>query len=325
MPDTFTHNRDPVLTVSALQYRMSPSFALQPVSFTVDPGEGVAAIGTNGAGKTTLIRLISGLLRPHAGEARIRDIQAHRSRRVSRYVGYVQQTKELPDGVTVETYIKHQLRLRRADPARYEELLELADLGPYSEQYARRLSGGNQRKVHIICAVAHRPDLLILDEPTAGLDPTSRENLLGLLSDLKKTDVGILFSTHHRDELVALADSVVALHEGRQVHRSSVADFIQLGTRSELRLEPFDSSDSERLYSWALQLSTRHPLIETVHGGAETVRIELSEGQHNGFLEHIVTTAKKDGLTLRSASYTRPSLADIVRHLSNNSGEDPSP
>ncbi len=316
---------DPVLLVAGVGHRTGPAFALGPIDLTVRPGEGVAVIGTNGAGKTTLIRLVAGLLRPHTGEVRIRGVQAHRSRQVSRHVGYVQQVKELPDGVTVEAYVEHQLKLRRAEPGRRDELIEVADLGRYRHQYARRLSGGNQRKVHIICAVAHRPELLILDEPTAGLDPLAREHLLDLLRGLKGHGVGVLFASHHRDELVGLADSVIALHEGHQVREASLGESIRLGARSDLVLEPLDPSTVEQLRCWTAQLAAGHDLIKTVDACDGTVRIGLCGGERAGFLEEVVTRAGHDGVALRAAAYSRPSLADIVRELADNPGaESPS-
>ena len=235
MADT-TSTAAPVLSVSRLDHRVSPDFALRSLTFSVNAGEGVAIIGTNGAGKTTLIRLVAGLLRPSGGEVRVCGTPPRRWGQVGRHIGYVQQAKDLPDGVSVETYVKHQLKLRRADPGRYEELIALADLERYRHQYVRSLSGGSQRKLHVICAVAHRPDLLILDEPTTGLDPTARETLLELLGSLKKDGVGVLFASHHRDELVALADSVVVLHQGRQIKDASLDAVTRWGERSSLIL-----------------------------------------------------------------------------------------
>ncbi|MEV5103900.1 ABC transporter ATP-binding protein [Streptomyces massasporeus] len=305
----------PVLSVSRLDHRVSPDFALRSLTFSVNAGEGVAIIGTNGAGKTTLIRLVAGLLRPSGGEVRICGTPPRRWGQVGRHIGYVQQAKDLPDGVSVETYVKHQLKLRRADPGRYEELIALADLERYRHQYVRSLSGGSQRKLHVICAVAHRPDLLILDEPTTGLDPTARETLLELLGSLKKDGVGVLFASHHRDELLALADSVVVLHQGRQIRDASLDAVTRWGERSSLILEAFTESHLERLQDWAGQEAQAGGLIRAVRTADQGVRLDLADGDHEGTLAEVVARAHAAGLALRSASYFQPTLADVVRSI----------
>ncbi|MFI7141292.1 ABC transporter ATP-binding protein [Streptomyces massasporeus] len=314
MADT-TSTAAPVLSVSRLDHRVSPDFALRSLTFSVNAGEGVAIIGTNGAGKTTLIRLVAGLLRPSGGEVRICGTPPRRWGQVGRHIGYVQQAKDLPDGVSVETYVKHQLKLRRADPGRYEELIALADLERYRHQYVRSLSGGSQRKLHVICAVAHRPDLLILDEPTTGLDPTARETLLELLGSLKKDGVGVLFASHHRDELLALADSVVVLHQGRQIKDASLDAVTRWGERSSLILEAFTESHLERLQDWAGQEARAGGPIRSVRTADQGVRLDLSDGDHQGTLAEVVARAHAAGLALRSASYFQPTLADVVRSI----------
>ncbi|GAA4557044.1 ABC transporter ATP-binding protein [Streptomyces collinus] len=314
MADTPT-TAAPVLSVSRLDHRVSPDFALRSLTFSVNAGEGVAIIGTNGAGKTTLIRLVAGLLRPSGGEVRICGTPPRRWGQVGRHIGYVQQAKDLPDGVSVETYVKHQLKLRRADPGRYEELIALADLERYRHQYVRSLSGGSQRKLHVICAVAHRPDLLILDEPTTGLDPTARETLLELLGSLKKDGVGVLFASHHRDELVALADSVVVLHQGRQIKDASLDAVTRWGERSSLILEAFTESHLERLQDWAGQEAQSGGPVRSVRAADQGVRLDLSDGDHQGTLAEVVARAHAAGLALRSASYFQPTLADVVRSI----------
>ena len=314
MADT-TSTAAPVLSVSRLDHRVSPDFALRSLTFSVNAGEGVAIIGTNGAGKTTLIRLVAGLLRPSGGEVRVCGTPPRRWGQVGRHIGYVQQAKDLPDGVSVETYVKHQLKLRRADPGRYEELIALADLERYRHQYVRSLSGGSQRKLHVICAVAHRPDLLILDEPTTGLDPTARETLLELLGSLKKDGVGVLFASHHRDELVALADSVVVLHQGRQIKDASLDAVTRWGERSSLILEAFTEAHLARLHDWAGQEAQADGPIRSVRTIDQGVRLDLADGDHQGTLAEVVARAHAAGLALRSASYFQPTLADVVRSI----------
>ncbi|MEN8655042.1 ABC transporter ATP-binding protein [Streptomyces sp. 21So2-11] len=318
-------DRTPVLQVSGLDYRVSPEFALRGISFEVEAGEGVAIIGSNGAGKTTVIRLVAGLLKPRAGTVTVCGIDARRWGRVSRHIGYVQQSKELPDGVTVEAYVRYQLRLHRADPGRLPELLALAGLESIAGQYVRTLSGGSQRKLHIITAVAHRPDLLILDEPTAGLDPGAQQTLLRLVADLKKDGVGVLFASHHRHELDALADSVVVLHTGRQAEGTSLADIARTAGNPRLVLETHPDADPGPLQAWSETLAARHGGVRAVHSTRSGADVELVEGEHPRALGEIVTLAHADGIGLRAVSYHQATLADIVRTIARHIGLEKSP
>lgn len=313
------HTRSPVLEVAGLAYRVSPEFGLHGIDFDVNAGEGVAIIGSNGAGKTTLIRLIAGLLKPQAGDVTVCGTEARRWGKVSRHIGYVQQSKELPDGVTVEEYLRHQLRLHRADPARLGELLALADLADHASQYARTLSGGSQRKLHIITAVAHRPDLLILDEPTAGLDPSAQQTLLHLLADLKGDGVGVLFASHHRYELDALADSVVVLHGGRQVKDASLEDVARSAGSPRLVLESYPDSDPGPLQRWSEELLGSHGVVQAVHPTRVGADIELTGGEHPQALGEIVALAHASGNSLSAASYNQATLADIVARIADHS------
>ncbi|MFJ7769636.1 ABC transporter ATP-binding protein [Streptomyces sp. NPDC097107] len=314
-----------VLQVTGLDYRVSPEFALRDISFEVAAGEGVAVIGSNGAGKTTVIRLVAGLLKPRAGTVTVCGTDARRWGRVSHHIGYVQQAKELPDGVTVEEYVRYQLRLRRAAPGRLPELLALAELEEYAGHDVRTLSGGSQRKLHLITAVAHRPDLLILDEPTAGLDPGAQQALLRLLADLKKDGVGVLFASHHRHELDALADSVVVLHAGRRTAATTLADIARTAGNPRLVLETHPDDQPGPLQEWAAALPDRHTGVRAVSPTPAGADVELTAGEHPRALGELVGLAHAAGIALRAASYHQATLADVVRTLSRHTGSETSP
>ncbi len=305
-----------MLAVTGLGYRVSPEFSLRDISFDVRAGEGVAIIGSNGAGKTTVIRLIAGLLKPQYGEVLVCGISSRRWGKVGSHLGYVQQSKELPDGTTVEAYVKHQLRLHRAPAERYDELIELAELQPYVQQSVRTLSGGSQRKLHLICAVAHRPDLLILDEPTTGLDPSAQEALLKLLADLKAGGVGVLFASHHRHELEALADSAVVLHRGRQVEEASLGDILRRGAEARLSLATYPGlHDAEAVRRWSEEVRRTYPAVEALEETPTGVELRLRAGEHPALLGELVALAHAQGIALRSAGFSLATLADIVRSI----------
>ena len=305
----------PTLEVSDLGYRVSDTFSLKGISLSLGRGDGLAVVGTNGAGKTTLIRLVAGLLEPSVGRIRICGTSPRSWSRASQHLGYVQQAKELPDGVSVRTYLQHQLHLRRAAPERYGELIKRARLSDFETQEVRTLSGGNQRKLHIISAVAHQPDLLVLDEPTVGLDPTAQETVLNLLQELKREGVSIVFASHHRQELVALADSVAVLHQGRQIFDASLADMLRGNETTTLNLEAFVRQETPALQDWAAKLPGITSLVEEAVPTDTGVSIKLVDPRYKQALVEIVIAANAAGLSLRSATVSTPSLADFISQL----------
>jgi ABC-2 type transport system ATP-binding protein len=200
--------------------------ALEALDLAVSPGSLVGLLGPNGAGKTTAMLLLATLLAPTRGKARIfgQDVTRERGA-VRRRLGLVFQESSVDGLLTVQENLLFAARLaglRRpeARPA-IRRVVELTGLGPYTAVLARRLSGGWRRLVDLARALLHRPDLLILDEPTVGLDPEHRDRIWSLL-DAQRHSLGttILFSTHYLAEAEP-ADRVVLLSHGRVVANDS--------------------------------------------------------------------------------------------------------
>jgi ABC-2 type transport system ATP-binding protein len=194
--------------------------ALDGVSLSVDAGEFVALLGPNGAGKTTLFQLVTGLFVPDGGSIRIggQDIRRHPVGVLAR-LGVVFQQSTLDLDLTVRGNLRFHARLhgmsgRFADTRIQEELSRLG-LTADGGRACRTLSGGNRRRVELARALLHDPRLLLMDEPTVGLDPGSRRSLLDYVHALcREEDLGVLWATHLVDEAEG-ADRVVVLHQGR--------------------------------------------------------------------------------------------------------------
>ena len=193
--------------------------ALDGVSLAVDGGEFVALLGPNGAGKTTLFQLATGLFVPDRGRIVVdrSDIRRHPVAALAR-LGVVFQQPTLDLDLTVRGNLRFHARLhglgRRASRRIAEELGRL-DLTAEANQPCRTLSGGTRRKVELARALLHDPRLLLMDEPTVGLDPASRRALLAYVHELCRVrDLGVLWATHLVDEAEG-ADRVVVLHQGR--------------------------------------------------------------------------------------------------------------
>ena len=214
-----THE-DRLLSVEKAVKRYGSVVALDGVDLEVGAGEFVALLGPNGAGKSTLMQLLTGLFVADAGTIRVAGLDmAHDAVRALARIGVVFQQPTLDLELTVRANLRfhadlHGLDRRTAD-ARIGHELARFDLAGTARRKARELSGGNRRRVELARALLHRPEVLLMDEPTVGLDPGSRALLLRHVLELRQGQrVGVLWATHLVDE-AERADRVVVLHHGK--------------------------------------------------------------------------------------------------------------
>jgi ABC-2 type transport system ATP-binding protein len=187
--------------------------ALRGVSFATEPGELVAVIGPNGAGKTTLLSILAGILDPDGGELVVEEGA----------VGWVPQQAALYRRLTVEENLLLFARLEKhADPqASVEEMLELAGLGERRGEIVARLSGGNQQRINIAIGLLSRPSVLLLDEPSVGLDPRQRARLWEFVSALAGRGTTVIFSTHDIQEAERYGGRLLVLADGEALFDGS--------------------------------------------------------------------------------------------------------
>jgi ABC-2 type transport system ATP-binding protein len=214
------------LSVESVQRRFGDRVALHDVSFELSPGELVALIGPNGAGKTTLLSIIAGALSPDSGYVRLNLSQPANSRHPGRSIGWVPQQPALYSKLTVAENLRLFARLERvADvDAAVERMLDQTDLRGRGAEQVGRLSGGNQQRVNVAIALLSAPGILLLDEPSASLDPRQRARLWEFIGQLADDGTGVLYSTHDVLEAQHHADRVLALDQGRLVFAGSPSD-----------------------------------------------------------------------------------------------------
>ena len=212
----------PALDVSNLHHRYGDREALRGLSFSVPAGEIFGVLGPNGGGKTTLFRIVSTLMRPTSGEVLVfGDDVGRQPDRVRRRLGVVFQAPALDVRLTVRENLTHQGHLYglRGRPlaARIDGALERVGLADRARDLVTTLSGGLQRRAELAKALLHQPELLVLDEPTTGLDPGARRDVWRHLAALGDRDgTSIVLTTHLMDE-AARCDRVGIIHEGRLV------------------------------------------------------------------------------------------------------------
>jgi ABC-2 type transport system ATP-binding protein len=194
---------------------------LDDISLAVRAGEVTALLGPNGAGKTTSVGILTGRLAPVSGEAMLFGLDPTRPAARAR-MGVVLQSAGLPDVMTVEELVRLQSGYYRR-PREVGETLALAGLEALATRRAGKLSGGQQRRLHYALAICGRPDLLVLDEPTTGLDHEARRRLWTTVRDEADSGTAVLLTTHYLDEADALADRIVVIDNGRIVADDSPA------------------------------------------------------------------------------------------------------
>jgi ABC-2 type transport system ATP-binding protein len=196
--------------------RYGPVEALRNLSLSIGQGEMFGLIGPDGAGKTTTIRLICGLLKPDSGELRVLGLDPVRDhRRLTDSVGYLSQRFSLYGDLSVDENIAFFAEIHgvRDYRARRDRLLDLTQLIPFRKRLAAQLSGGMKQKLALACTLVHEPALILLDEPTTGVDPVSRREFWKLLSEFLSQGITVIMSTPYLDEAERCA-RVALVHDG---------------------------------------------------------------------------------------------------------------
>ena len=215
---------DPAVEVVGVHRRYGDFEAVRGVSFAVRPGEVLALLGVNGAGKTSVLEVVEGLAAADGGSVRIlgADPVTERSR-VRPHLGVLLQSSGLPGDLTVSETLRTWARtLTRPRPI--GEALAQVDLGARAGVRVRSLSGGERRRLDLALALLGRPRVVVLDEPTTGLDPESRRTVWSLIRDLVAGGAAVVLTTHHLEEAEQLADRIAVMRAGRIVLAGTQAE-----------------------------------------------------------------------------------------------------
>ncbi|MBX3373601.1 MAG: ABC transporter ATP-binding protein [Phycisphaeraceae bacterium] len=220
-----------MLQIHHLRRRFGPMTAVDDLSFAAAPGECLGLLGPNGAGKSTTVSIVTGLLPADGGTVRIADRGGPGDPAVRAMTGVAPQALAFYDELTLIENIRFFGRLYDlAGPrlrARTAEVLDLVGLSDRAGSRAGTCSGGMKRRLNLAIALVHGPRLLILDEPTAGVDPQSRAAIMDTLEHLRATGVTILYTTHLMEEAERLCDRIVVIDRGRLVAEGTPSDLIR--------------------------------------------------------------------------------------------------
>ncbi|MFD8004158.1 ABC transporter ATP-binding protein [Streptomyces mirabilis] len=250
-----------VLTAEGLRYRYGETVALDDVDLRVDPGECVALLGPNGAGKSTLVAIAVGLLVPQHGTVRILGGDPRRAA-TRRRLGVAQQTLGFPNTLTVNELVsgaavRGGLRAAAAGPILAE--LGLTELAP---RRVSKLSGGQKQRVQLAMALVTEPTLLVLDEPTVGLDTAARRHFWQILAHRRAQGAAVLVTTHLIEESAAVADRVVVLDRGRILADAPPQELVsRLPDRTVTAKTGMGQAELERLPG-VLSVKQEHDLVK---------------------------------------------------------------
>lgn len=270
--------------------------AVRGLSFSVQAGCLFGLVGPDGAGKTTTLRILCGLLKADQGHCTVRGYDVAREpRKVKSLVGYMPQRFSLYPDLTVAENLRFFARLFEVPPdegrERMRQLLAFSRLEPFQGRRAAQLSGGMKQKLALCCTLIHTPAVLLLDEPTTGVDPVSRREFWRILYDLRERGVTILLTTPYMDE-AARCDRVAFMHQGRIIAQGPPRELSQLVRHHLLEVRCEHLMQAARLLAGNPAFVTVHLLGDHLHvgvvdpgSGEQTIRREL---KHAGLAVHSI-------------------------------------
>ena len=298
---------DPILSIRGLRKQYATGVeALKEVNLDIRRGEIFALLGPNGAGKTTLISIVCGIVTPTAGEVLIDGKNWHRYYREARTrIGLVPQelTMDVFEPLISTVSFSRELFGRRPDPKRVEEILRELSLWDKRKSILKDLSGGMKRRVMIAKALAHDPDILFLDEPTAGVDVELRRDMWNMVRRLREHGTTIILTTHYIEEAEEMADRVGVINRGELILVEEKNELMKKLGRKILHLqlaEPLAKIPVE-LAEWNLQLAEDGAIL-TYEFDAKAERTGIPS---------LLTAMRDAGIAFKDLDTKQSSLEDI--------------
>lgn len=298
---------EPILTVKNLDKTYQGGFqALNNINLDIDKGEIIALLGPNGAGKTTLISVICGIVSPSSGQVTVAGYDIVKDyRRTRSMIGLVPQELTTDSFETVINTIAFSRGLfgKSPNPAHLEKVLRSLSLWDKKDSMIMTLSGGMKRRVLIAKALSHEPEILFLDEPTAGVDVSLRKDMWAIVSELKKSGVTIILTTHYIEEAEEIADRIGIINNGELIRVQEKHSLMkQLGKKQ-------------------LMLELNVPMTE-IPGSLDDYELELTDqgktltftfdkqGEHTG-ITALLDALKSADIGFRDLNTTQRSLEEI--------------
>ncbi|RAV19875.1 ABC transporter ATP-binding protein [Paenibacillus contaminans] len=301
--------------------RYGVKLTVDHLSLSIDQGEIFGLLGPNGAGKSTTIGMIAGLLAVDQGDIIVDGISVvDNPLEVKKRIGLIPQELALFEGLTARENVAFFARLYglrgRLLDERIAEALAFVGLSGHERDRPEALSGGMKRRLNIACAIAHRPKLIIMDEPTVGIDPQSRNHILQSVKFLNQMGSTVIYSTHYMEEVEAIGTRVGILDQGR---------LIACGTKSELRNqvsgeEKLDIQAASDVRQAAVEELKLHPYIDSVEVDGRRIGIVTQSGK--AALQDILFVFAKHEIAIQALTRVEPDLETLFLSLTGRKLRD---
>jgi ABC-2 type transport system ATP-binding protein len=302
-----------MIEVENLTKRYAGHTAVSGISFTVNRGEIVGLLGPNGAGKSTTMRILSCFLPATSGSVRVGGLDVfHHSTEVRRRIGYMPENNPLHQEMRVREYLKFRARLKglglRRSRARVDVVMEQCSLTDVSRRVIGQLSKGYRQRVGLADALVHEPELIILDEPTIGLDPNQIRSVRKLIKSLASTHT-VLISTHILPEAEMTCNRMLIMFEGKILAADTPDNLQRLMSGNGQVVAEIAAPLEDLCNCWAEMPEVEHYDVSPADG--EFFRCALTPQNGMDLRPHIFATARDRGWYLRELTRNRHSLEDI--------------
>jgi len=303
-----------ILEIRNLTKKYDSKTAVDNISFSVKEGSCFGLLGPNGAGKSSTMKIVTGIIGYDSGTVKVFGIDGKQKRdEIKLKTGYVPQEITIYETLSAynnlhffgELYGMRGHELKK----RIHEVLEQVGLADHSESIIKTFSGGMKRRINMAAALLHKPKLLILDEPTVGIDPQSRNHIFEMIKELKKQGVTIIYSTHYMEEVETLCDEITIVDHGKLIAKGPLIEIIDKYAPNSIYIEA-EAIAKAPVYSHSLKVYPKEKgwIIESDHI-IETI-------------QEITTDALNKNIKIKELGIVRPSLESVFLSLTGTSLRD---
>lgn len=309
-----------VVKVKELVKRYGDLLALDHLSLDVQEGEIFGLLGPNGSGKTTAINCILSLLKFNHGEIAIwGKPMTPESYDIKQNIGVVLQDVAVYDELTVHDNVDYFCGLYVRDKAQRKQLVDEAiafvGLDDFRKFYPKKLSGGLLRRLNIACGIAHKPQLIIMDEPTVAVDPQSRNKILEGIIELNKQGATIIYTSHYMEEVEQICSRIMIIDEGRVVASGTKEELKQMIALGEkVTVEAYHITDAQ------MELFQSLPHVTHAHYDGTTMVVKASKGA--SMLEQVLDTLKRENIAYGKIYSELPTLNDVFLEITGKDLRD---
>ena len=311
-----------LVTFREVVKKYDTNLTVNHLSFTIGEGEIFGLLGPNGAGKSTVINMLSGLLELSGGDITVDGYSIHKHPlEVKRRIGLVPQELAIYESLTARenvTFFAKLYGLRGKQlKEQVDEALQFVGLLEKGQDKPSTFSGGMKRRLNIACAIMHRPKLIIMDEPTVGIDPQSRNHILESVKELNRLGSTVIYTSHYMEEVDAICSRIGILNQGK---------LIALGTKEELKRQAGQAEklvfEIDRRYEAALLEMQEHPGVKQIEERDNGTTVEVTVKESPSILQDLLFITQKHGVTLRKLTRVEPNLESLFLQMTGRTLRD---